>query len=78
MKYTYIVSWTITIMAYVPCKSVDLIAPQVVGMADYICSETDEKHFSIGFLNRDSALLVYKRCISNDIRTVKLDSIGYK
>ena len=75
MKYTYIVSWTITVMAYVPCKSVNMIKPEVGNMTDYICSETDQKKFSIGFLNRDSAYLVYKNCIHNEITTVKFDSV---
>ena len=76
--FTYIVSWTITVMAYVPCKSLNLIQPEVGRMNNFICSESDQKSFSIGFLNRDSALLVYRRAINNEIITAKFDSIQNK
>ncbi len=71
MKYTYIVSWTITIMAYVPCKSVELIGNTYGGL----CSETDQKLFTIGFLNRDSAVKVYKRILFDEQTTARFDSV---
>ena len=73
--FTYIVSWTVVVMAYIPCKSINFIKPEIGGMTDYICSETDQKHFSVGFSNRDSAILVYKKALNNEIRTAKFDSI---
>ena len=72
MKFTYIVSWSITVMAYLPCKSPPV---ELRGMTNFICSESDQKTFSIGFANRDSAMLVYKRALNNEIRGVRFDSI---
>jgi len=72
--FTYIVSWTISIAA-LPCHS-DFIKSIISGNRKF-CFETDKKEFTIGFLNRDSAILVYKNAVSSDLKP-KLDSIPNK